>query len=89
MVSAPAPKDPPKYQVGDRVALTTADGDVIRTGTVSELVGLGAVLHGYRIAWDDGHVGLFAPSGRGLSPIEDEAAEEESVPGRTEEPPQS
>ena len=59
-----------RFAVGDRVALETPAGERLRTGSVEDLVTAGRALHGYRIRWDDGHLALFSPSGRGLRPIE-------------------
>ena len=55
-----------KFAAGDRVELDTPDGRPMRAGTVVDVVVGGGHLHGYRIEWDDGHVGLFSPSARGL-----------------------
>ena len=61
------------------MALATPAGEVMRSGTVRDVVYGGGHLHGYRIEWDDGHVALFSPSARGLVPMEAEGGEEVSA----------
>jgi hypothetical protein len=68
-MAAPAAQ---RFDIGARVALKTPGGEVLRRGSVVELVQAGKTLHGYRIRWDDGATVLFAPSARGLEALEEE-----------------
>ena len=69
-MAAPAAQ---RFDTGARVALQTPGGEILRRGTVVELVQAGKTLHGYRIRWDDGPTVLFAPSARGLEPLDEES----------------
>jgi hypothetical protein len=61
-----------RFEPGARVALKSPAGDVLRQGEIVELVKAGKTLHGYRVRWDNGGTVLFAPSARGLEPLEEE-----------------